>query len=1011
MRRTSVLCIALLAFWIAPNALADGPPQFQADIAPLFKEKCVKCHGPAKAEGGLNLSLASAAAKGGKNGALLQPHDVENSLLWERVSTDEMPPKHPLNASEKERIKRWIESGASGLTGGSGESNAADHWAFRKLSRPALPSNLAKERAVDYFFRLRTAKPEPSDFVEAPRPRLIRRVSLSLTGLPPTPDEIDVFVKDDRPGAYGRMIDRYLASPRYGERWGKLWLDAAGYADSNGYFNADSERPLAYRYRDYVIKSLNEDRPFDRFIREQLAGDEMGGFTPDQPVTPEVLDRLIATHFLRNGQDGSGESDGNPDEVRVDRYTALESSQQIIASSLLEQTIQCAKCHAHKFEPITHEDYYRFQAILYPVFPAADDKLWIKPNARFVLAPLAGEKEAWDKEVATLEANVKAKKTEVAEWHRANRLQGEVLFADDFNSASSLSANWTNTAPGDDAPGGKPPVAIDSDSPPAAKIDKGRLAILAGKTLDSWLVTRQSFDWTPEKEGEALQVTFDLVATKSKAGAASAERIGYFIAAHDFDDSGKIAGGNILIDGNPSAATQVHLDYPGRDSVSKGAIGQSGYTKGKNYGVRIVNAGKGRFRLEHLVDGAIDAGSIELSEADLPIGAFGFEYHAERGFIVDNVRVERFASKLPTSHDRLAKFEKEYGERRKSLDAVEKQLKELRNNPPGKISWATDVTSTPPETHLLARGNYAKPTDVMSASPLSVLADAPITFTKQKTIANARTTGRRLAFANWITDRNNRAAALMARVQVNRVWQAYFGSGIVTTPENLGLSGAPPTHPELLEWLAAEFVESGWSMKHLHRLILESIAFRRADFSATRLDAESIRDAMLAVSGDLDTTMYGASIPFQTAADGAVIVGESQPGGHRRSIYLRSRRTQVISLLQVFDTPSIVFNSLRRPRTAMPLQSLALLNSGFVHARAISFASRLERDRPDEAKRIVRSFQLAFGREPSAQEVTGANKFLNAQTNEYGKQPDTRKKAWADYCHALLVSNEFLYVD
>jgi len=269
----------------------------------------------------------------------------------------------------------------------------AEHWSFRKLSPPKIPAmKVPSASVIDAFIERRREEKGIKAPPEADRVRLIRRVGLTLTGIPPTPEAVDRFLADRSDDAYAKMVDRYLADPGFGHRWGKFWLDAAGYADSNGYFNADSDRPLAWRYRDYVIRSFNEDKPFDRFITEQLAGDELTDFKPGDSATPETIERLIATHYLRNGQDGSGESDGNPDEVRVDRYTALETCQQIVASSLLGLTLQCAKCHSHKFEPISQEDYYRFQSIFDPVFPAATDSLWIKPQARVVNAPPLDEK-------------------------------------------------------------------------------------------------------------------------------------------------------------------------------------------------------------------------------------------------------------------------------------------------------------------------------------------------------------------------------------------------------------------------------------------------------------------------------------------------------------------------------------------------------------------------------------------------------------------------------------------
>ncbi len=1005
---------------------ADGR-KFADSIGPLLKERCVKCHGPAKAEGKLDLSTAAAVARGGENGPVVASHEPDESLIWERVAADEMPPKHPLQPEEKERIRQWILDGAPGLPNPS-ESGEAEHWAFRKLKRidpPAVKNPQRVRNAIDRFVQADLEKHHLSTSIEASKERLIRRVSLVLTGLPPGSEELAAFVNDPGPDAYQKMVERYLASPRYGERWAKFWLDAAGYADSNGYFNADTDRPLAWRYRDYVIQAFDRDKPFDRFIMEQLAGDELPGFVPDQPVTPDEAERLIATHFLRNGQDGTGESDGNPDELRVDRYAALESCQQIVATSLLGLTMQCAKCHSHKFEPITQEDYYRFQAIFSPAYPAAAESLWVKPQARSVIAPTAEEKREWLRRIELAEARATSMQSRVADWLKTNRPRGEVLFRDDFDTDPRLSPRWSNVAPTDDQPGGNPPVRVDSGDRPGARIRDGRLEILAGVTLDSWLTTAASFDWTPNQTGEVIQVTFDLVDTRLSSDGKPAERVGFFLATHDFDDDGKVVGGNLLIDGHPSGPTAVFVDYPGKDAIPKGSIGKTGYVGGRNYGVRVTNAGDGKFQLEHVVDGFPDGGPLTLAAADLPDGGFGFEYHADRAFLVDHVVIERFDPKSTPSGERFARLNEEFRRLDDELQKAKKSLIDLKNDPPFEIAWTTDRSANPPDTHLLERGDYARPGPIMPPSPPSVFMKGQSKFELTEP-ESGRTTGRRLAFAKWLVDPDGPAAGLVARVQVNRIWQQHFGVGIVETPENLGLSGAPPSNPELLDWLAFEFVNSGWSVKHIQRLILMSATFRRssdetiegspggnrqASFPATRLDAESIRDAMLAVSGELDTSRGGPYVPIQVDGDGAVTIADSRPGACRRSIYLQQRRTQPVSMLQVFDSPSIVFNSVKRSRTAMPIQSLTLLNSEFVRSRARAFANRLESLETDEPGRLRRAFELAYSRQPANDEIQAAIAFLNEQSKIYGSGAEAKRKAWVDLCQTILISNEFLYLD
>ena len=917
--------------------------------------------------------------------------------------------------------------------GKTGPAGAGTHWAFQRLQRPPAPKAsdpAATPASIDHFISRQLQQAGLKPGAEAGRPTLIRRVAFVLTGLPPAPEEIASFLSDKKPRAYERMVEQYLNSPRYGERWGKHWLDAAGYADSNGYFNADTDRPLAYRYRDYVIRSLNRDKPFDQFIREQLAGDELSGWKPGQPATPEIIELLEATHFLRNGQDGSGESDGNPDEVRTDRYYALESAMQIIGSSLLGLTIQCAKCHDHKFEPLTQQDYYAFQAVLYPAF---NIEKWVKPNDRVVHANLPGELEAWQANEKQLDAELAELKRGFNTWFATNRVTGHILFSDGFNSADPLGARWSNTAPGDDAPAGSPSVTLDSDKAPAARVKDGALQVIeGGGSGDRWLCTKQSFDWRPAGTGQWIQATFDLVATKLADKGASAERIAYVIAAHDFDDSSPTPGGNILIDGHPGAATSVHLDYPGADSKSHGSIGETGYKPGHNYGVRITRAGTNELTLDHLVDGAVDGGSIKLKAGHLPPGGFAFESCCGRSFIVDNVAIESSDDASPGWVAANTAFQKSLGERKQTFDKATKAIAAKRSPKPGRISWMSDGSAGAPEVHLLKRGNHKTPGDVVEpAFPafLRTMAGATARF---QPIRSPTTTGRRLAWANWLTEPGSAQASLLARVTANRVWQQYFDAGIVATPDNFGLSGAKPSHPELLDWLAAKFIESGWSLKAVHRLILESAAFRQTSaprqralvrdpenrllwrFPIHRLDAEAIRDAMLAASGRLGSKTNGPYVPTPRSGNGEIIVDESEPEAFARSVFLQQRRTQVPTFLGTFDAPSIVFNCTRRAGTTMPLQSLSLLNSEFAVKRGADLAKYVEREcgnDNDTPAKIRRGFLLTSGREPDSGERKAATRFLSDQRLAYAGKPDAEQRAWADFCQSLFGLNSFLYLE
>ncbi len=768
------------------------------DVQALFKARCVKCHGPLRPKGKLNLSSPRSIARGGSSGPVVVPGKLDESALWDRVEADEMPPDpdEPLSVDEKAVLRRWIEHGAAGMPDAATAARTApgaDLWAFAPPAQPSPPVVRSGDRVrgpIDRFIQSALEDRGLSLGPDADRATLVRRLTFDLTGLPPDPEEIAAFVAGTAPGDYERLVDRLLASPRYGERWGGHWLDAAGYADSNGYFSADSNRPLAYRYRDYVIRAMNADRPLDQIVREQLAGDELtdrrGAGAP-----PEAVDRIVATHFLRNAPDGTGESDGNPDEVRADKYAVLEGTVQVIGSSLLGLTLQCAKCHDHKFELVTQKEYYQLQAILYPAFNV---ERWQRPNDRVVAAGPRAELSSW-------EANEKAIDAEMASLKR--------VFA-------------------------------------AGSGEKG-------------------------KSQEA------------------------------------------------------------------------------------------------------------------------------------------------------------------ALEPFLKALQERRRPNPGLIAWVGDVSSEPASVPILQRGDPATPGPRVGPGVPAFLSDADNPYEPGPPWPGSSSTGRRLALARWLTKPGSRPAALLARLLANRVWQHHFGVGLVDTSDNLGYTGAAPTHPELLEFLAAELVRSGWSSKALSRLIVTSTVYRqssarRSGLAAVdpenrllasrplrRLDAESIRDAMLAVSGELDHRPGGPYVATGRNEAGEVVVAESTPGAFRRSVYLQHRRTQIVSLLDVFDAPSIVTTCTRRLPSTIPLQSLSLLNSGFVAARAGKLAERLERECGNRGvgERVARAFLLVVGRGPTPEEQAASRRFIEAQPARYPRlaAADARRRAWVDFCQMLLASDAFLYVE
>lgn len=719
------------------------------------------------------------------------------------------------------------------------------HSLFRPVIRPELPTvRGVASNVIDRFIVAKLQDKKLALNLKADRATLIRRVSFDLTGLPPSSTEIQTFLADTSTDAFSKIVDHYLASPHYGERWGKYWLDAAGYADSNGYFNADSDRPLAWKYRDYVIRSFNVDKAYDQFVREQIAGDELMGYSPDKDVTPDMVDGLIATHFLRNAPDGTGESDGNPDEVRTDRFTVLEGNIQNLMNCLLGLTVQCARCHDHKYEPISQKEYYQLQAILVPVYQT--DR-WTKPNDRVVLVGSRNEIAARKRLNEQIDRQVQSLKTALTSLEEPLREQ----------------------------------------------------------ILDERL---RSLD-----EKVRMEVLGALKVTKEKR-------------------------------------------TPAQEMLLK-----------------------------------THATAVKISDDDL---------------------VKRFPE--------FARF-------REQTKLVMKDREKNRPAQPEKIAAIVESTSNPAMHRVLKRGQHNQPGEQVQPGVLEQLCTSTNRFRTEPPSSGTISSGRRSALAKWITSAEN---PLFARVMVNRIWRHHFGTGIVATVDNLGASGATPSHPELLDFLASEFIRSGWSMKHLHRLIMTSSTYQQSSsstrelealdpenrllsrFPLRRLDAEALRDAILFVTGELQLGTGGPYVPSKRTSEGTVEIDEKTAGAHRRSIYLQQRRTQVVTFLQLFDAPTIVSTCGMRSISTVPLQSLAFLNSEFIRARCKALAGRLARDAgADPDKRIELVFRLLCSRIPLLEEMTMCQSFLVKQREVYVGEKNADMLAWTDLCQMLFASNAFLYVE
>lgn len=1038
------ICSLLLIFSLPVHSWAEElSVGLNDDVLPLLKKHCTRCHGPLNAEGDLTLSDSRYIARGDEQGPVVVPGNLQKSRLWIAIKEDEMPPEdESLSEDEKNIFRRWISTGASGLPEYvEGDHSPIEHWAFSPLNSikasadSGSPAKQSTRLSIDHFIIEKLKKKGLQLSEQADRETLIRRVAFDLTGLPPTLQQRLSFLEDDSPNAYGKMVDYYLASQHYGERWGKYWLDVAGYADSDGYFiDFDQPRPLAYLYRDYVVSSYNKNKPFDQFVKEQLAGDELSGYRPGIELTPSQVEMLIATHFLRNSEDGTDRNMGTPEERITTRYATLEGTMQIVCSSLMGLTIKCAQCHDHKFEPITQRQYYEFQSIFYPAF---DIENWVTPKNRWVDTAPPKTLKSWKTKVKKAEQRLVAQKESFSVWEKNVRPDSELLWEADFSDGTDeLKKQWSSQPP----TSGSPQVEFGESGNIKAFVKQGLLVMEDAKpSRFTWIVSRKQFDWTAEKPGEWIQVTFDIV-DGSRRVKDKLARFGFLIATSSNAKEGDT--GNVLIDSSPDYGIDVVLD-----SLQKGGKpGQTGqrfrgYFTGDNCGVRVTNIGEGKFEIEHVLNGLPEekhparprvVRSMLVDEQQLADGGIGFAFRGEGfHFSVDNIRVERSPQGQPVKQLQAAR--KELNSNRDAelskIEAISNEIEQLQGMRPGKVAWVTDRSSEASEVCILNRGSYFNKGEPVTPNLFSFLNGSQNRFeiTKPDEKQSLLTTGRRLAFANWLTQPESRASALLARVTMNRVWQRYFGRGIAATSENLGYSGSPPTHPELLEFLASSFIESGWDLKSMHRRILLSRVYRQKSSSNSkaelidpenkllwrapvkRLDAEAIRDAMLAASGQLDNKMGGPYVPTRKLGNGEVVVDEKTEGAHRRSLYLQYRRSQEHTLLQTFDSPKMVVNCLRRNVTTVPLQSLSLLNSEFILNRAKSMADRLAKEVPEDSARIDRAFQRAWGRSPTTQEHKAAVLFLSKQAERY----KTKKNewAWSDFCQTLLASNGFLYVE
>ena len=1012
--------IAILA---CGAALQAAPDDSALKATEILERRCLQCHGPSTQSGGLDLSSLASALKGGSRGPALAQTNPAESLLLARIAANEMPPGSPLPSDEKQALHDWIASGAEWDETFAEHRAGRDWWSLQPIREPApIRSETAppewQETVIDRWILAGLASAGLSPAPEAERRDLIRRVSYTLTGLPPEPEEVEAFLHDGLPNAYETLVDRFLASPHYGERWARHWLDLVRFAESEG-FERDLPREHAWPYRDYLIRSFNSDKSYRRFAIEQLAGDI---------AAPVTHDSIAATTMLTLGPvDAVGLTSAIPEERALIREDLLEDMLGTITQTFLGLTVNCARCHDHKFDPISQEEYYQmkaaFQAVWPPTKPVPEAGLDIfLPHGRPLLTPR--EMQVREVRVADIEQRIQGIGAELGTLFRSVRP------ADDWSGAPTPLARWTFDFDGraDFAPlhlrllgraethGGsfrKIPGPDDTSEPPQGDQDDPAIVPDFGvseliesevgeKTLEVWLEVTS----VPEKALTVMEI-------RSLSGyrGASVDGIRFVPGESPRWENYSVGRFRSKNPGGsdegiePGKRVHVAISYQQDGTI---AIYQDGSLYGKPYRPDDT-VPAGRLQIYRSGDALVRFAAnphLRISEArlyDHALSAEQVESSFEAG--IENFDAKQFEKRLaPAERERAA-----------TLVAERKQLKaELETLPSPQLAYAAAIRPSGP-THLLLRGQVDQLGERVGPAGLSCVQGLRADLGLPQRADEGE---QRLAMAEWIANPSN---PLFARVIVNRVWQQHFGSGFVANPSDMGYNGGQPTHPELLDWLASDFIRQGWSLKALHKRILMSRAFRQSSrfdpnaaaqdadnrllwrYLPRRLDAEAVRDSMLAVSGDLNRAIGGPSFrPFEYGKPRGslkryMLTQADTPDHRRRTIYRMNIITAGDPMLEALDCPLPAVKTPQRRSTTTALQALSLMNNTFVQQRVKGFSERLRGDAQDTDGRIRRAFELAYGRLPRDREMVATRPLLR----DHGLEP---------LCWGILNSSEFLYV-
>ena len=1023
MRRTIDLWIylVLLAGQLAvgspwARAADEGLTLFEQKIRPVLVQHCYSCHSQEareskKLQGALYLDTSAGVLAGGENGPAIVKGKSAESLLLKALRYDglEMPPSGKLPDDVIADFSRWIDLGAPDPREGSPplqskrEINLEEGrrwWSFQPLRPVAPPSAGAADASpIDRFLQARHQELGLNAAPPATKAKLLRRAYFDLIGLPPTPEQLQSFLADNSPQAFERVVDQLLESQAYGEKWARHWLDAVRYAESGGY-EFDGFRPGAFHYRDWVIRALNRDLPYDQFVKMQIAG---------ELLYPDEYDAAAAVGFLVAGPYPGQITAKTVERIRYDQ---LDDMLMTIGGSMLGLTVGCVRCHEHKYDPIPQQDYYglaaTFQRTSHGTRLLDPDPQATMKSQRDHLAGLAPLQAALNKfaqeqlpqRLDAWRSNELPKLPDAPRWQQLEPIQID---------AERSWLKWTTEGllihDGAITPG-----TVIAEHGQLRRVASGEVYRIAARTFQK-NITSLRLDAFADKslpqrgpglngDGSFQLAEFKVIARpldpQVKEPAIDLKLKPSFAA---FADPDQPLGNSV--DGKPETAWVVRAtartDNAAVWELETPLAGFAGGTE-LHFELLFVDLGIGRLRL------AISTDPNPATWA----GDFRPQHLGELRTMLAAHANNLPESQRPFAAQWLAAFDADTA---KSWNPVRDHAIQ---EPRAALSEVYTAVPGGQDVYFLRRGEVDAKQGIAPAGVVQVLHRAGVKATNAAT--EAVPADPRVVLANWMTDVESGAGPLLARVLVNRIWQHHFGQGLVGTPNDFGVQGERPTHPDLLEWLATEMVQGGWKWKPVHRKIMLSAAYQRSHevaehnlaidaenrnywhFQPRRLDAEIIRDSLLTVGGNLEPKMFGPS-----ELDNSL----------RRSVYLRVKRSELIPWMSMFDAPEPTQSIGMRISTTVPTQALAMMNSPFVRQQAEKLAQRISSSGAATAEqRIERGFLAAFSRLPTAAEAEKMTAFLQQQKNLSGEaQASNDEQALVEFCQVLFCLNEFLYVD